>query len=191
MTCADLEYLLCDYIDGSLPAEQRKTVELHLAVCEGCAELARDSAGLLQFLERVPVVEPPPSLVTRILHQTPSNQPVTVKAKSAFGKLIGRAFAPILQPRMVMGMAMTILSFAMLGRFAGIEARQLRPADLSPARILEATEDRMHRAWSRTVKYYESLRIVYEVQSRLRELTDVDEEELNPKQEPKPLPPER
>jgi len=188
MTCAELELLLCDYIDGTLRSDERAAAELHLNSCAACAELARDSAGVLEFLARVPAVEPPPALVTRILNQTPAKQPLASQAHSTFGKLLGRLFAPILQPRLVMGMAMTILSFAMLGRFAGIEATQIRPSDLQPAKILEATEDRLHRTWSRAVKYYESLRIVYEVQSRLRELTDTDEEESAQKQEVRTVP---
>ena len=176
MTCTELELLLCDYIDSTLPASERELIEVHLGKCAACAELARDSASVVAFVGRAAVVEPPNSLVTRILQQVPTNQPVTVKAKGTVGRLLSRILDPILQPRLVMGMAMTILSFAMLGRFAGIEARQLRPADLSPVKIIEASEDQMHRAWNRAVKYYQSLRIVYEVQSVLRELTETEEE---------------
>jgi anti-sigma factor RsiW len=176
MTCTELELLLCEYIDGTLPASERKPVELHLGVCPECAEMARDSASMVEFVSRVADVEPPPSLVTKILQQVPTSQPPTVKARSLFGRLVRRVLEPVLQPRLVMGMAMTILSFAMLGRFAGIEARQLRAADLSPVKVWEASEDRAHRVWNRAVKYYQSLRVVYEVQSVLRELTENDEE---------------
>lgn len=176
MTCTDLELLLCDYVDGTLPAAERVSVEAHLAECSACAELAQDSAVAVAFMERVADVEPPPALVTRILQQVPTRPPVTEQAKGLFARLFGRVFEPVLQPRMVMGMAMTILSFAMLGRFAGIEARQLRPADLDPVKIYEAAEDRMHRSWMRAMKYYESLRFVYEIQSRLRELTESEDD---------------
>jgi anti-sigma factor RsiW len=188
MTCTELELLLCDYIDGTLSATERQHVDAHLLECAACAELARDSAGVIAFVGRVSEVEPPHALVTRILQQVPTSQPPTVKARGAFGRLIGRLLDPILQPRLVMGMAMTILSFAMLGRFAGIEARQLRPADLSPVKILEASEDKMHRAWNRAVKYYQSLRVVYEVQSVLRELTETEEEAGAPASQSTPAP---
>ena len=72
---------------------------------------------------------------------------------------------------------MTILSFSMLGRFAGIEVRQLTPADLQPTRIWSALDDKMHRAWERGVKYYENLKLVYEVQTRLQEWTEQEEED--------------
>lgn len=187
MTCLELDPILCDYVDGTLQSEQRPEVELHLSLCAECAELARDSAALLEFLERVPAVEVPHSLVTRILQQTPLQPVVTMPARGIFHRLIGRWLEPVMQPRMVMGMAMTILSFAMLGRFAGIEARQLRPADLDPVKVWESAEDRVHRSWNQAVKYYESLRIVFEVQSRLRELTDSEETALKaePRADPK------
>lgn len=176
MTCTELELVLCDYIDETLSAPERSAIDAHLAACPACAELARDAAGVVQFIERSADVELPPVLVTKILQQIPSRQPVTVKARSAVGQLIGRWLQPVLQPRLVMGMAMTILSFAMLGRFAGIEARQLRPADLNPVKVWEATEDRAHRTWNKAVKYYQSLKIVYELQSLLRDLADSDEQ---------------
>ncbi|MBV6432040.1 MAG: hypothetical protein IANPNBLG_02176 [Bryobacteraceae bacterium] len=180
MTCAEIELLLCDYIDGALRPEQRAEVEAHLAVCAACAELHRDSTGVLGFLERAAAVEPPPSLVTRILHQAPVSQPPVHTARTTFGRLLGRWLEPVLQPRLAMGMAMTILSFAMLGRFAGIEARQLRPGDLQPAKVWEAAEDQANRAWTRAVKYYDSLKIVYILQSRLREITDTGDDGLTP-----------
>lgn len=176
MNCTEFELLLCEYVDGTLGTEDRAVVQTHLSECSACAELAADCSAAVAFMERVDDVEVPPALVTRILQQVPASMPVAEKAKGLFARLFGRVFEPVLQPRMVMGMAMTILSFAMLGRFAGIEARQLRPADLDPVKIYEAAEDRMNRSWMRAVKYYESLRFVYEIQSRLRELTESEEE---------------
>ena len=75
-----------------------------------------------------------------------------------------------------MGMAMTILSFSMLGRLAGIEPRQLQPADLHPAAIWKTLDNRAHRTWERAVKYYENLRLVYEVQTRLQEWSEQEEQ---------------
>jgi anti-sigma factor RsiW len=69
MTCADLEILLADYVDGTLHGEQKSAVESHLAQCDGCAELARDASGAVAFMERASNVEAPPELVTRILYE--------------------------------------------------------------------------------------------------------------------------
>ncbi len=176
MKCADLEILLCDYTDGTLDAAARVSIERHLAGCPVCAELARDAAAALGFLARVEDVEPPAELVTRILFQIP-NRHQAGEPRRGIREWLGRWFEPILQPRLAMGMAMTILSFAMLGRFAGIHPRQLTAADLNPAKIWAALDDRAYRTWERGVKYYENLRFVFEIQTRLRELAEQEDVE--------------
>ena len=95
---------------------------------------------------------------------------VALLDQSAFGGFV----QGVLQPRYVMGMAMTILSFSMLANFAHIEPRQLRPADLDPVKVWQGIDDRTHRIWDRTMKYYDNLRLVIEIQSRLKEWTDQD-----------------
>ncbi len=72
MNCADLEILICDYVDGTLDHAGRMVVENHLAGCEACAALAADAADAVGFMERAADVEPPPQLIT----QNPFRRPV-------------------------------------------------------------------------------------------------------------------
>ncbi len=174
MTCAELEILICDYVDGTLGPDARTTVESHLAGCRNCAELARDAAAAVGFMERAAEVEPPPELVTRLLFNAP-----WAHARTATGGLrswFRKVLHPVLQPRFAMGMAMTILSFAMLARFVA-PARQLRPADLAPAAVWAGVEDRVYRGWQRTVKFYESLKVVYQIQAKLRDWQQQQQDE--------------
>jgi hypothetical protein len=108
-------------------------------------------------------VEPPPELITRILFDAPWTRKPRAKGQGWLSKLI----APVLQPRFAMGMAMTILSFSILSRF--VPMRQLRAADLRPGEIWAALDDRAHRAYARTGKYYENLKVVYQIQTLLRD----------------------
>lgn len=172
MTCAELESLLCDYVDGTLSAQNRTVVEAHLSSCDACAELVRDASRAVAFMERAAVVDPPPELLTRILYQIPR----TPQRAKWLGRIYSRWLAPVLQPRYVMGFAMTVLSFSMLGRLAGIQPRQLRAADLDPVKVWQTLDDRIHRAWARAVKHYENLRLVYEVQTSLREWTQQEDQ---------------
>jgi len=177
MTCADLEVLICDYVDGTLGPDARTAVEQHLAACRNCAELAEDAAAAVKFMGRAAEVEPPPELMTRLLFQAPwvhAKTPVS-GIRNWFRKMLH----PVLQPRFAMGMAMTILSFAMLARFVA-PARQLRPSDLAPAQVWAGVEDRVYRAWQRTVKFYESLKIVYQIQSKLHDWQQEQQEEHRP-----------
>jgi hypothetical protein len=180
MTCAELEIVLCDYVDGTLHVAERTALENHLAGCPACKQLAEDVAGVTAFFERVPEAEPPAELMTRILHHAPMGpgavpERLASDARPSWAKrLFGGFFQGWLQPRYVMGMAMTILSFSMLARFAHIEPRQLRTSDLDPVKVWQGIDDHSHRLYDRGMKYYDNLRLVIEIQSRLREWTDQD-----------------
>lgn len=195
LTCAQVEPLLCDLADRVLPAGDRAPVEAHLAECAACRELAEEARVVAAFLDRVPVVEPPPELVTRILFETQHSEanPVRKRAVESRGWLdrlpewIHSVFQPVLQPRFAMGMAMTILSFSMIGRFAGISERTFTPADLDPAKIWMSLDNKAHRLWERVVKNYENLRVVYQIQNTLAEWSAQEEEDRRSQQtiEPK------
>jgi len=173
MNCAEMESLICDYVDGALAAARQGEVERHLAVCPACAELARDSAAALAFIESAAEVGPPPELITRILFEAPwrRNKGVATGLRSR----LGRWFGPILQPKFAMGAAMTILSFSILSQLAPV--RQLRASDLEPRAVWQGLEDRASYAWERTVKFYENLKFVYQIQTTLREWQQQDEEQ--------------
>ncbi|MDQ2713112.1 MAG: hypothetical protein M3Y24_12955, partial [Acidobacteriota bacterium] len=79
---------------------------------------------------------------------------------------------PILQPRLAMGMAMTILSFAMLERCTGIQVQRIQPSDLSPLRVWSGVEGKALRVKDQVVKYYDNLRIVYEIETHIRDLQE-------------------
>jgi hypothetical protein len=175
MTCAELEILLCDYVDGTIRGEERAALESHIAGCPGCAELAKNVMGAMAFMERAAVAEPPAELLTRILHDAPSARQIRSEGPSQWRRWFGGFFESVLQPRYAMGMAMTILSFSMIARFAGIEPRQLRPSDLDPVKIWASIDDRAHRTYDRAMKYYDNLRLVIEIQSRLREWSDQEQ----------------
>jgi len=174
VNCADVEFLLADYVDGTLRSEEKSALDAHLATCAGCSELARDSAAAVAFMERAATVDAPPELVTRILFEVtagPSHAIIKPSlTRRLFGRLFGGVFESVLQPRFAMGMAMTVLSFAMIGRFTHV--RQLTPADLDPVKVWTAAEDRVVRWYNRGVKYYDSLKVVYEIQTRLKEWAD-------------------
>ena len=178
MTCAEFEISLADYVDGTLHAARKSALEAHSGECAACAELARDVSGATAFIGRASVLEPPPELVTRILFEIPHATRIAPKEKvqGLWRRIVGW-FQPVLQPKFAMGMAMTILSFSMLGQFAGIQVRQLKPADLDPVRVWATIDSQAQRTWERAMKYYENLKLVYEVQTRLKEWSDQDEEE--------------
>lgn len=175
MKCVDIEALLCDYVDGALGQPERAEVDTHIASCDACAELLADSQSAVRFMSGVAPLEAPPELVTRILYRTHGAKPQHQEVERPRG-WFSRLFQPILQPRFAMGMAMTILSFSMIGKMAGIPQRPLSAADLEPGRILASIDTKAHRAYDRLVKYVDNLRLVYEIQSRLGEWSAQEEQ---------------
>ncbi len=173
MNCAEFESILADYFDGTLSNLSRAAVEQHAAVCTNCREFMAETRAGLDLLERATPVEPPAELITRIAYLAPLGRtPEPFERQSFFGKWIGRRLQPVLQPRLAMGMAMTILSFAMLEKCTGVHVQHLEPADLNPVRVWSGVEDKGLRVRDQAVKYYNSLRIVYEIETHLRDLED-------------------
>lgn len=179
MNCGDVEILICDYVDSTLAPADKAALELHLSHCAACAELARDSAAAVSFIERSADVEPPPELVTRILFDAPWSKE---KQGSKLRTWVRAILSPVLQPKLAMGIAMTMITLSFLWRYA--VPRQLRASDLQPSKVWAALEDRSYYAWGRTVKFYENLKFVYQIQAMLRDLQQQDEEQ-QPKGTPK------
>lgn len=164
--CLDIDEILCDYLDGTLAPERKAAFDAHIHDCAPCQELVADCQLAVNFSARVADVEPPRELITRILYHTPVEQPVLERL--AGKSILRRWLEPIWQPRIAMGMAMTILSFSMLGKFV-TPVRQLKPADLDPVKVWRNVDDSAHRAFDRLVKYYDNLKLVYEIQNAINE----------------------
>lgn len=173
MNCAEFEILLADYLDGTLAPSETAAIEAHISSCAACAELRNEAVSALALLKSADPISPPPDLITRIAFQAPigrTREPL--EHQGLFSRLASKWLQPMLQPRLAMGMAMTILSFAMLERCTGVRVQQIQPADLNPVRIWSGVEDKTLRVKDRAVKYYENLRWVYEIETRLRTLEE-------------------
>lgn len=157
MNCADVEILICDYVDGTLAAAERASVETHLAECPNCAALVRDGAVAVAVIERAEAVEPPQELISHILFNPPWHR----QRAGWFSQVLH----PLLAPRFAMSMALTVLSFAMIMP----KMRQFQPTDLSPAVVWAGVEGRVDRIWERTEKFYDNLRFIYQIRATLRE----------------------
>ena len=177
MSCGELEILLCDYLDGTLDSEGAARVEAHLQSCPGCADMASDARRAIEFIERAADAQAPPQLAARILAETGSGRHGSLARRGGLRGWFEKLVAPALQPRLVMGMALTVLSFSMMARCAGVTPRQLQAGDLEPRKIWASLDDRLHRNWERSVKFYEDIKFVYEIQSRLKDWTEQQEEE--------------
>ena len=70
---------------------------------------------------------------------------------------------------------MTILSFSIFSQLKPV--RGLTRADLEPKAVWVGLQNRALDAWDRTVKFYDNLKFVYQIQTTLREWQQQDEEQ--------------
>jgi anti-sigma factor RsiW len=176
MNCAEFESALADYIDGTLDAGGRTALVAHAETCAGCRVFMADASVAAAFLKRTEEIEPPATLITRIAYQVPLGRtPEPYENPGFLSRITAKWLRPVLQPRLVMGMAMTVLSFAMLERCTGVKVQHIQAADLNPVRVWGGVEDKAIRLKDRVAKSYENLRVVYEIETRLKDLEQQQE----------------
>jgi hypothetical protein len=187
--CGQWETLLADALDGLLQPEVEDTFTAHMAGCKACTALfdeARRGREWLEFLSPEPEV--PAGLLDKILAQTGPGQvagfgltvsaagvlPIPQPGKPAIpawqqpgfmGQV--RRFA---EPRLLMTAAMAFFSIALTLNLTGVRLGDLRMASFRPAAVRALVERRIMTASVPIVRYYDHLRYVYEVESRMREL---------------------
>jgi hypothetical protein len=74
------------------------------------------------------------------------------------------------EPRLLMTAAMAFFSIALTLNLTGVKLSGLRFADLRPSAVRSFMERRLTMASTPIIRYYDHLRLVYEVQSTVREL---------------------
>jgi len=191
LTCQQAELLLAEYIEGALPAFERRGVDGHLTGCAACRASVEDMRLAFQVSRAAEMPEAPAGLVARILEQT-SGIPETKLVPSWRTRMLERVgpffrplLEPFLEPRLVMGLAMTIVSFSLVLNMMGFDLRRLEWADLKPSHMYWSVNRQMHLTTARVSKAYQDLRVVYEIQTQLQALRGEAPPEEPAKAEPK------
>jgi hypothetical protein len=150
------------------------------------AETSGTAAGATE--SHAAAISIPPSLATRN-ESAPGNGTgyagnvllFPARPASRFNlRAIGQA---MLQPRLAMTAAMAFFSIALTLNLTGVHLNDLKATDLKPSNIERGLSD----ANARAVRYYENLRVVYELESRVRDLQRANDNEspATPKSSPK------
>ena len=209
--------MLADVLDGTLSIEDQQRIDSHMESCTACSEMLADAQRGAAWLEllRDPRPEPPALLVERILQRTQADyaQPIAlvqpmpnagllyVPAPAAAlsnlypfpsrGKSMLRSLHhTLLQPRLAMTAAMAFFSIGLTLNLTGVQLNQLHTSELKPSSIRRS----FYQANASVIRYYDNLRVVYELESRVRELqrtTDTEPAKQQPdadQQEKRPSP---
>jgi len=193
--CIEFEALLSDAIEGRLTGPQKESFDAHRQTCEVCGPLFADALAGRELLRSLEEVEPPAYLVPNILIATSGVVSTRHAAAGAAGatprgerlrEWWDSWFTPfaafVRQPRFAMSFGMIFFSFSLALSVAGVKASDLAKVSLRPSAIRHAYND----AQIRVVQYYDNIRFVYEIESKVRELKRATAPaEPAPQQEPK------
>jgi hypothetical protein len=187
--CGQWETLLPDALDGLLGPSEETLFREHMAICHACTALYEESQRGREWLEFLsPEPEVPAGLVDKILAHTgpgheaalPLGAPIPVAAGGIPVELLAtpkwqkpgfmgfvRRFA---EPRLMMTGATAFFSIALTMNMLGVRVSSLRLNDLRPTAMRSFMERQLTMASVPIIRYYDHLRFVYEVESRVREL---------------------
>lgn len=181
-TCDLVEARLSDYLEGLLQGPERAEFEAHANSCADCAPLVASVRSLVGEMRAMEDFEAPPRLVYSILDQTLGPRETVTGWQGFLNAIRGLA-----TPKFAYGAASVMATLFIVLGASGFSLRKLKLADLRPAAIYQTADWVAHRVIARSVKYVSDLRVVYEIQSRLRQ----DENNLQTTPEdllPKPAP---
>src|SRR5712671_8024211 len=191
MQCHEFDGLLSDAIDRVLTGLQLDRFQAHARTCSACGPLFAEVEAGRNWLKYLTEVEPPVSLVNNILASTTgvdtqrlrvnvtAPQPRSSRlGASSFGASwwertqawASGAMQPIWgtvrQPRFAMSFGMAFFALSVALSVLGVKPADLREVSLRPSAIRHT----YYSTQARVVRYYENIRFVYEVESRVREL---------------------
>ncbi|HXS76969.1 MAG TPA: zf-HC2 domain-containing protein [Terracidiphilus sp.] len=180
--CGQWETLLADALDGLLRPEDEATFSSHMGGCAACTALFEEARQGREWLELLsPEPEVPEGLLDKILAQTGPGHTSEYKLATA-GNVVSmpipawqkpgmmgriRRFA---EPRLLMTAAMAFFSIALTLNMTGVRLTDFRLSNLRPSAVRSFMERRLTMASTPIIRYYDHLRLVYEVESRVKEM---------------------
>jgi anti-sigma factor RsiW len=167
-SCEQIEARLSDYLDGAMGPASRSEFDAHVKGCERCAPLVAELSHLLTKLHTMEQIEPPPRLVYNILDKTLGPRETATGWRAVLGWL--RATGSLRFAYGALSMAATLL---ILVTAVGFNWHKPRFADLRPDVLYRNANREAHLVYGRGTKFVNDLRVVSEIQSRLREERDL------------------
>lgn len=182
-TCEQIEGKLSEYVDRSLDGEARAAFEGHVNGCERCAPLVARISEMVAQLHGLEMIAEPPGLAEQILVRTLGRRASKTKQGGILDWL-----QSIVHPRFAYGAVSVLVTFGVIIPGLSIDWRKPKLADLLPTNIYRTVDREAHLVYARGAKFVSDLRVVYEIQSRLRPENEPQSEPANESQPANPRP---
>jgi anti-sigma-K factor RskA len=163
-TCDQVEARLSDYLEGLLQAPERVEFEAHMHKCAECAPLVEGVRTLISEMQSVEQLEVSPVLINSILDKT-----IGPQEHVSFWQSVKSFLGGLATPKFAYGFASVAATLFIVLSAAGLSLRKPKLADLNPSTMSHNISRKMHQSYANAEKYVTNLRVVYEIQSRLRQ----------------------
>jgi hypothetical protein len=183
MQCNEFEALLFDALDGLLTGAKQERFRAHARVCAKCGPMFAEVEAGQHWLKSLSEVEAPANLVHNILAATSGiesyrlQEAATATHKPSLGErirewadsLLTPVWSTVRQPRFAMSFGMAFFSLSVALSVAGVKPGDIKQADLSRTGLRRT----YYTTQARVVKYYENIRLVVEIESKVQEIRKV------------------
>ena len=177
MQCNEFDLLLTDALDSALSGTELDRFQAHARSCRTCGRLLAEAEAGRNWLKGLTEVEPPAHLVANILASTTgvdtqrlwtvtrAPQPrISSWLEHVQAAFLEPVWAAVRQPRFAMSFAMAFFALSVGLTVAGVKPADLRQISLRPSAIRRT----YYATQARVVRYYDNVRLVYEVQAAVR-----------------------
>jgi hypothetical protein len=178
MQCKEFEELLFDALDQNLTQAKKDRFEAHARACNKCGPMFAEVEAGQHWLKSLQEVEPPANLVKNILASTSGieSRRLDFAASAEEPSLLERVrewadsfltpvWSTVRQPRFAMSFGMAFFSLSIALSVAGVKPSDIRGEVFTPKGMRKT----YYTTTARVVKYYENIRLVYEIESRVQE----------------------
>src|SRR5215469_12810435 len=178
MQCKEFEELLFDALDQKLIQAKKDRFEAHARACNKCGPMLAEIEAGQHWLKSLQEVEPPANLVKNILAATSGIESyrLDIAASAEEPSLLERVrewadsflapvWSTVLQPRFAMSFGMAFFSQSVALSVAGVKPGDIKGEIFTPKGMRKT----YYATTARVVKYYENMRLVYEIESRVQE----------------------
>ncbi|MGH9571649.1 MAG: hypothetical protein ACRD4F_18560 [Candidatus Angelobacter sp.] len=187
MECGQFEALLAEALDGALAAQIRPKFEEHGRNCGVCGPMLAQAREGMLLLRALPEADAPKNLVHNILAATSLAEvraradgatPEAAARQSWLERLIhgpakGRVGRPswvALHSRFVTSFCMAFFSLSLTLAMAGVRISSLAKIDWHPTAVKKSVVLEYTQLEARVQRYYDNMRLVVELEARVRGL---------------------
>ena len=178
MECSEFEALLADALDNAIAADARTAFDEHGRSCAVCGPMLAEALEGMLMVRGLAELEPPKNLVHNILAATnrkeATAEQIAEEAKLGWIERLRRSLQPgvggLLHSRFAMSFAMAFFSLSITLTLAGVKITDVKNMVEHPSMLRKTVVLGYTNVEAKVTSYYENLRLVYQVQAKVREL---------------------